>query len=181
MHEPPRSSDLAPPRPAPAAPDGPIRRPRRAELPALAALWHDAWHEVHDPFVPPALVAVRTPASFRRRLAALHPGIRAAADAAGPLGFCAIRAEGPGEIDQLFLAPRARGTGLAARLLADGEARLRAAGCTRPILNCLPENARARAFYRRQGWEERGIERVPVSTRAGPVAFTCIVLEKRLG
>jgi GNAT superfamily N-acetyltransferase len=157
-----------------------LRAARPEDLPALAVLWHDAWHEAHGALVPPALARARSLANFRDRLPRLVPGLRLAADPAGLLGFCAVTTDPPGELDQLFLAPRARGTGLGARLLADGETRLLAAGCPRPVLRCHPGNARARAFYARAGWAETGLARVLVDTPEGLFGLETLTLGKTL-
>lgn len=54
----------------------------------------------------------------------------------------------------LFLAPEARGTGLAKRLLDDAVAHAAAVGAAQLRLNTPEGQARARAFYLREGWEE---------------------------
>ncbi|QWC85644.1 GNAT family N-acetyltransferase [Nocardioidaceae bacterium] len=59
-------------------------------------------------------------------------------------------------LGHLLVDPRHWGTGLAVGLLEQGERDLGAAGVRRGELTCLVANARARAFYRRQGWEEAG-------------------------
>jgi GNAT superfamily N-acetyltransferase len=94
-----------------------------------------------------------------------------------PLGFCAIRDD---ELDQLFVSPEARGTGLAARLLADGEARLAARGVKRAHLLCVIENTHAAAFYARKGWENVGAAIEAVQTENGPFRFKLLRFEKSL-
>jgi GNAT superfamily N-acetyltransferase len=72
-------------------------------------------------------------------------------------GLCHLR--------HLFLDPAWHGTGLAAYLLEAAMERARADGYARARLWTPRDNARARAFYRREGWAENGIERA--STRFG--------------
>ena len=156
----------------------PIRPATPPDLDPLARLWHDGWREAHLAHVPPELTAKRTLASFRARLDGFGDGLRVAGPAGAPLGFCAIRDD---ELDQLFVAPAARGSGLAARLLADGEARLAANGITRAHLLCVIENTRAAAFYARQGWQNMGVFREAVQTEDGPYRFDLIRFEKTLG
>ena len=148
-----------------------------ADLDPLARLWHDGWREAHLAHVPHELTAKRTLRSFRNRLAAFGEDLRTAGPAGAPLGFCAIRED---ELDQLFVAPEARGTGLAATLLADAEARLYAKGVRRPHLLCVIQNARAARFYESQGWENMGIAREAVQTEEGPFFFDVLRFEKSL-
>ena len=150
--------------------------PRRAtpdELPALARLWEAGWHDAHDGLVPPALAALRTSESFHERLCALGDALRVAGAPGEPLGLCVVKGE---DIDHLYVAPAARGTGLAATLLADGEARLAAAGVAVGAIACAIGNDRALRFYRRHGWEG-GRETI---TLDGGVEVEAIRLRKRL-
>lgn len=126
-----------------------IRRAECAELPALAHLWRDAWRDAHAAHLPAPLVAHRSAEAFLGRLGGFGEALRVAGPVGAPLGFCVAFGD---EIDQLFVARAARGSGLAARLLADGEMRLREAGVTLARLDCLPQNARAVCFYRKHGW-----------------------------
>ena len=74
-----------------------VRDAEAAEAEALAKLWHGARHEAHASIVPPALTRLRTLQNFTTRL-------REA-------------------LDHLFVASHARGSGAAAALLVDAEAR----------------------------------------------------------
>jgi ribosomal protein S18 acetylase RimI-like enzyme len=88
--------------------------------------------------------------------------------------MCVTRGD---EIDQLFVARAARGTGVAARLLADGEARLRAAGVTLARLDVATENARAIRFYEKHGWLRAEIATVTIE---GPFQIRVLVMTKAL-
>ena len=148
-----------------------------ADLPALAHLWHDGWHEAHAAHVPEALVNGRTLDQFRERVDHLGDSARVIGPAGAPLGFCNIDGD---ELDQLFVAPAGRGGGVASALLADGEARLAASGTRRAHLFCLPENTRAARFYLRQGWIDSGLQDMQPPA-AGPVLrLQCIRFEKQL-
>jgi GNAT superfamily N-acetyltransferase len=155
----------------------PIRPAADDELDAVAALWTDAWIETHGPWMPAWMLRLRTPQSFRQRVGLMGDRLRVAGPPGAPLGMVAIRED---ELHQLFLAPAARGTGLAARLLADGEARMAAAGIAEAHLHCLPQNAAARRFYARHGWQDRGEQEVGIDGPDGPVPFTVAVFGKRL-
>jgi GNAT superfamily N-acetyltransferase len=158
--------------------DGRDIRPAAAgELPGLARLWHDAWHESHAGHVPEALIRHRDHGDFFDRIARLGDRLRVAGPLGAPQGLCAI---GGDMIDQLFVAPAARGTGLAARLLADGEARLRLSGVSLARLYCIEGNARAVRFYRKHGWTGAAAERVSVRTGAGRCELHPLVLRKPL-
>ena len=145
------------------------------EIPALARLWHAGWHEAHAAHVPAALVADRTLDSFAARLPDMIDRTRVVGPAGAPLGLCAILGD---EIDQVFVAPAARGTSAAAILLQDGEARLAASGVVIAHLFCIPQNRRAMAFYTRQGWTDSGLHAVPLPATAAIPALTVIRFEK---
>jgi ribosomal protein S18 acetylase RimI-like enzyme len=86
----------------------------------------------------------------------------AAEDPADPdrwVGYlaCFVDAPGQGHVVSVYVAPRQRGTGLAARLLDEAVAWGRAeAGLDRLHLFVHEHNERARAFYRRYGFAETG-------------------------
>ena len=60
------------------------------------------------------------------------------------------------ELYQLFVSAEARGTGVAAALLADAEARLAANGVRTAWLACAIGNDRAARFYEKSGWRRVG-------------------------
>jgi GNAT superfamily N-acetyltransferase len=60
-----------------------------------------------------------------------------------------------GEIDEFFVLPEARSRGMGAQLLAAAEAWLVRRGGVRLQLQLGAANARARAFYQRQGYAPR--------------------------
>jgi GNAT superfamily N-acetyltransferase len=59
------------------------------------------------------------------------------------------------EIDEFFVVPDARGTGLGRRMLDSAERALAAEGCTSIALQVGRENAAGRAFYARSGYRDR--------------------------
>ena len=115
-----------------------IRAPAAEDMPVLADIWHDGWHEVHAMHVPAGLVAVRTREDFRRRLAKMLVRTGVIGPIGEPLGLCTIRED---ELMHLFVASAARGAGHAIALLRDGEARLRSAGIRTAWLSCTIGNA----------------------------------------
>jgi ribosomal protein S18 acetylase RimI-like enzyme len=130
-----------------------VRAAESAEIDLLAQLWFDGWREAHAHLVPPQLTRVRTLASFRERLRDALPDIRVVGPPGSPAGFCVVKDD---ELYQLFVSPGARGSGVAAALLADGEARLSAKGVATAWLACAIGNDRAARFYEKSGWRRMG-------------------------
>lgn len=154
-----------------------VRAAQPSELTALAGLWHQGWRDAHLTLVPPALVALRTLDSFTDRMAAALPRVRVLGPAGAPLGFHFLKDD---ELNQFYLAGEARGTGAAAALMADAEARLLDLGITRPWLACAIGNARAARFYEKSGWTLARTENVPTETSAGMFPLEVWRYEKRL-
>lgn len=154
-----------------------LRTTVEADYAPLARLWHDGWVEAHKDHVPADLTAQRTLEQFLARLVAFGDLARVAGPVGAPLGFCTIHDD---ELDQLFVGPDARGTGLARDLLADGEARLRRTGVKRAHLLCVIENTRAARFYAREGWENMGVSTETVAGENGGFSFPVLRFEKSL-
>lgn len=154
---------------------GPVRAAEVAELGLLAQLWHDAWRDAHAHLVPAELARHRTLDSFRERLAAALAHVRVSGSP--PDGFCMIRED---ELYQLFVCAAARGKGVAAVLLADGERRLAASGIRTAWLACAIGNDRAARFYAKHGWCRRGIVTSRLETPDGPFLLDVWRYEKGL-
>lgn len=148
-----------------------------ADMGALARIWHDGWHRAHAAYVPADLTAMRVLGEFESRLPGLRDMMRVVGPAGAPLGLCAVRDD---ELNQIYVAPEAQGTGAAAALLADGEARIAAAGHDSAWLICVPENARAIAFYSRQGWINAGQTDALLDTSNGQYAIRLMKMTKTL-
>jgi ribosomal protein S18 acetylase RimI-like enzyme len=125
------------------------RPAEEAEIDHLAQLWHQGWHDAHGKLAPEGLVRARTLDTFRDRLAAALEDTRVIGPAGAPLGLCMIKDD---ELYQLYVAREARGSGIAAALIADGEARLVARGFATAWLACAIGNDRAARFYEKCGW-----------------------------
>ncbi len=126
-----------------------IRGAEREELQQLAKLWFDGWQDAHAKILPPELARYRTLESFRERLESSLSHVRVVGTMGEPLGLCVIQND---ELYQLYVARTARGTGVAAALLADGEERMAAHGVTTAWLACAIGNERAAKFYEKSGW-----------------------------
>ena len=127
----------------------PVRPATRADVNAMAALWHEGWHDTHARLMPAEYVGVRTLESFRERLLAALPDTRVVELQGEPAGFCILKAD---ELYQLYVSSAARGTGVAAALLSEAEERLRARGVETGWLACAVGNDRAGRFYEKGGW-----------------------------
>lgn len=126
-----------------------IRPPLPTETAALAAVWYESWRESHVALLPAELVRERTLSRFHERIAAALERTRVAGPVGAPVGICMTKGD---ELDQLFVARESRGTGAAAALLTDAEARIAATGATTAWLACAIGNDRAARFYEKHGW-----------------------------
>lgn len=157
-----------------------VIRPATAEdMAAVAELWYVGWHDGHAGHVPEGLTAARTLEAFHERTPSRIVDTTVAVSEDGELlGFIMVAGD---EVEQVFVGRDARGTGLAARLLAEAERQVAGAGHDLAWLAVVEGNARARAFYEREGWRDEGD--LPYEVSAGGQQFIspCRRYEKRLG
>jgi len=130
-----------------------VRAAEEVEIDHLAKIWYDGWHEAHAQIVPAELTRLRTLESFRQRLQTALPNVRVAGPSCSPAGFCIVR---DAELYQLFVSAESRGSGVAAALIADAEARLSESGVETAWLACAIGNERAARFYEKCGWQRVG-------------------------
>ena len=130
-----------------------VRAAEAAEIDHLAKVWFDGWQDAHARILPIELTRIRTLESFRDRLEAALPDVRVAGPFPTPVGFCMLKGD---ELNQLYVSAEARGTGVAAALVADAEARLAADGVELAWLACAVGNERAARFYEKCGWRRAG-------------------------
>jgi GNAT superfamily N-acetyltransferase len=154
-----------------------VRDAEPADMKPLAHLWWSGWRDGHEGLLPEALVRLRTLDSFEDRMGAALPSVRTLGPVGAPLGFHLLRDD---ELYQFYLAAEARGTGAAAVLIADAEARLTATGVETAWLACAIGNARAARFYEKAGWTMARIETVPTETSEGLFPLEVWRYEKRL-
>ena len=130
-----------------------FREGGREDAREIAEIWHLGWRDGHLGFVPSELVEARTEESFRQR-ASERFGEMAVAVVDGVIaGFVLVVDD---EVEQVYVAARHRGTGVADALMREAERRVRANGHSRGWLAVVAGNARARAFYERSGWRNAG-------------------------
>src|SRR6185503_2755327 len=151
--------------------------PGDVELDALTRLWFDGWQDAHAAIVPAELRRRRTLKTFRERLAAAIGDIRVAGPPGAPRGFTMLKGD---EVYQFFVSAAARGTGLAATLMADAEARLAARGFSATWLTCAVGNDRAARFYEKCGWKRAATVDETLDTPEGPFILTVWRYEKSL-
>jgi len=130
-----------------------IRAAQPTEIDQLAQVWFDAWNDAHARIVPVELVRLRTLENFRERMQKKLPNVRVAGEPGDPVGFCVVKGD---ELYQIFVAAKARGTAVAAALMADGEALLAQRGVETAWLACAIGNDRAARFYEKCGWRRTG-------------------------
>jgi ribosomal protein S18 acetylase RimI-like enzyme len=131
-----------------------VRPAEEVDLEHLTIVWHDGWRDAHAQIVPQELTRLRTLDSFRDRMRAALPNVRVVGPLGAPAGFCIVRDD---ELYQLFVAAESRGSGVAAALIEDAEARLSAQGVETGWLACAIGNDRAARFYEKRGWRRTGV------------------------
>jgi GNAT superfamily N-acetyltransferase len=130
-----------------------VRAAQEVDLDHLAKVWYDSWQDAHLQIVPAELTRLRTLESFKERLRAALPNVRAVGPTGAPVGFCIVKED---ELYQLFVSAEERGSGVAAALIYDAEARLAAGGVKTAWLACAIGNDRAARFYEKCGWRRAG-------------------------
>jgi GNAT superfamily N-acetyltransferase len=154
-----------------------VRAAEAHEIDQLAQVWFDGWRDAHEAIVPAELTRLRTLESFKQRLTAALPDIRVVGPEGAPVGFSIVRGA---ELYQLFVAASARGTGVAAALMADAEATLSNRGIETAWLACAIGNDRAARFYEKSGWYLVGTMMNDAETSIGTFPLEVWRYEKRL-
>jgi GNAT superfamily N-acetyltransferase len=154
-----------------------VRAALASEVGALARVWYDGWQDAHLGLVPDELARLRTLDSFRDRLLVALPRIRVVGPPGAPLGFSIVKGD---ELYQLFVAAAARGTGVAAALIDDAEARLADGGVAVAWLACAIGNHRAARFYEKRGWRRAGTMINEAETSSGTFPLEVWRYEKQL-
>jgi GNAT superfamily N-acetyltransferase len=148
------------------------------EIDALAHLWFEGWRDAHATIVPIELVRLRTLDNFRERLRAAIGETRVVGPRGAPLGFTMLKGD---EVYQLYVSRTARGSGVAATLIADAERRLAARGVSQAWLACAIGNERAARFYEKNGWRRAGTVVNVAETSQGGFNLDVWRYEKTIG
>jgi ribosomal protein S18 acetylase RimI-like enzyme len=155
-----------------------LRPATAADVPAIARIWREGWADGHEGHVPAALVAERTPESFDRR-ATERIGHTWVAEGAGTVaGFVVVV---DAEAEQVYVDRSRRGGGVAGRLLRHAEAVIGRGGPRTAWLAVVAGNTRARRFYARLGWCDRGPFTYQAQTATGKFPVPAHRYEREVG
>jgi GNAT superfamily N-acetyltransferase len=154
-----------------------IRDAKLSEIGLLAKIWFDGWQDAHARIVPATLARLRTLQSFEERLRVASTAVRVAGAVGAPVGFYFLKGA---ELYQFFVSSNARGSGVAAVLMADAEARLSESGIHTAWLACAIGNDRAARFYEKCGWLRTGTVTDNVEVPGGTFALEVWRYEKSL-
>lgn len=149
-----------------------------ADAPEVARIWRDGWADGHVGHVPDALVAVRTAESFDQRARERVGDTTVGVAGDGLAGFVMVVGD---EVEQVYVDPAHRGSGVAGVLLAEAERLVAAGGHARAWLAVVAGNTRARRFYERQGWADEGPFEYSAAGPDGPIAVPCRRYGKAVG
>lgn len=149
------------------------RPAQKADLRAVADLYHQVWHETHAGFMPAEEAQLRSPAFFVERMERLLLTTLVVERDGLVAGFAAWT---DGFLGQLYVERAHRGSGLAVTLLAEAERRMAQQGVATSELHCIMGNDRARRFYERSGWmhSRKAIEFVAGPNGPVEAGFWCM-------
>jgi ribosomal protein S18 acetylase RimI-like enzyme len=143
-----------------------LRPARPEDAPSVAEIWHLGWLDGHLTNVPDELLAARSEESFHTRAAQRVRDTTVAVIRNEVAGFIMVVGD---EVEQVYVASRHRGAGVADALIAEAERQVRQAGHRSAWLAVVAGNARARRFYERCGWSDGGLFDYQVATEQGPI------------
>jgi GNAT superfamily N-acetyltransferase len=135
-----------------------LRAAGTRDVDAITTLWHTGWIDAHDGRVPAPLLEHRSRDSLRARVPVRLDTTTLALSDGRLAGFVMTHQD---EIEQIYVDRSFRGTAVAGCLLRHGE-RVIAVRFDRAWLAVVDGNDRARRFYERSGWHDRG----PFATQA---------------
>ena len=129
-----------------------LRAATHEDVEAIASIWHGAWGDGHTGNVPAELHPYRTLEHFLERVPERIAATTVAELAGRVVGFVTLHDD---ELEQIFVAREARGTGAATRLIRHAETVIGQRYDT-AWLAVVAGNDRALAFYTREGWHDAG-------------------------
>jgi GNAT superfamily N-acetyltransferase len=159
----------------------PILRPATpADIDAIAAVFHEGWHDVHPGRVPDGLTERRTPEAFHERVTqrVVETDETTVAEVDGTVaGFVMVAGD---EAEQVYVGRAFRGSGVAALLLTGAERQIATGGHDLAWLVVVRGNERAQAFYAKQGWADEGDYDYPVTALGESFISPCRRFTKRV-
>lgn len=153
-----------------------LRAATADDIEDIATVWHDGWRDGHLGHVPASVEEHRRLADFRRRVPTRLAMTTVATIDGDVVGFVMVVDD---EIEQIYVARRARGNGVAAALLCHGE-RAIAARFDQAWLAVIAGNSRGRRFYARYGWYDAGTIDYLAQTVSGTISIASRRYEKSL-
>ncbi|RCV50929.1 GNAT family N-acetyltransferase [Marinitenerispora sediminis] len=145
-----------------------VRPARQQDAQAMDELFRAAALAAWSHFMPEEELRAEPPRPevYRQAVRAPEVTVLVAEEGGRVRGFAVTResrdpdgGRGVGELHMCYAHPEAWGTGVASALMAEALAHLRACGHRTATLWAAEPNHRARAFYRRWGWQPDGARR----------------------
>ena len=146
------------------------------DIDPIAEVWHAGWPEGHLGHVPEALLLHRRLVDFRSRVPALLERTTVATIGQEVTGFVMVHND---ELEQIYVAEVARGSGVAAALLRHAEGAI-GERFDLAWLAVVAGNTRARRFYARNGWRDAGVFEHGAPIEGGSVPLAAHRYEKDL-
>jgi len=158
-----------------------LRPATSADSDAIASIWFNGWRDGHLGNVPVAIHDHRRAIDFQRRVPTrlAETTVATADSGAGSVvvGFVMVTND---EVEQIYVDASARGTGVATALLLHGE-QLIFSRFDVAWLAVVAGNHRARRFYERNGWVDRGPHDYGAQIDGGSFSLPVRRYEKRSG
>ncbi|PJJ71705.1 ribosomal protein S18 acetylase RimI-like enzyme [Diaminobutyricimonas aerilata] len=155
-----------------------LRAARGSDVDDIARIWEAGWRDAHADCVPEALSAFREASMYPPRVRARLGGTWVALRHGVVAGFVVVHGD---ELEQLYVAAAARGTGIGVALLRHGAAVIAAGGYERAWLAVATGNVEARGFYECAGWADAGPISYAAEAGEASVEVPCRRLELALG
>jgi GNAT superfamily N-acetyltransferase len=155
-----------------------VQRATVDDIDVVASIWLEGWRDAHLGHVPVELERARLGGSWREEVAGRVAATWVAEIDGRVEGFVTIVGD---EVEDLYVAAGARGTGVAATLLRHGEGLVRDAGFSSAWLAVVAGNERARRFYERHGWLDEGPFHHHARTAGGAIAVLAHRYRHHLG
>ncbi len=144
---------------------------------SITTIWHQGWSDAHLGHVPEGLHEHRQFADFRARVPERAHDTTVATIDDRVVGFVMVHDD---EVEQMYVAAEARGSGTATALLQHAEMTI-SGRFALAWLAVAAGNARARRFYTRNGWYDAGeFDYAAWVVEGGNFIVPCHRYEKRL-